>query len=664
MAAIAVVCLLGSGGALAASARRSGRPAAVSVRVGLHAPGSVLAGGLVSFTGTVSGVTAARMVVQRRSAARWVPVADGSLGRHGRFALTWVAPSTAARFQVRAVVYLPRGRVAVSAVRVVVVGPRKGPVVAVSPKTQVMAASTVTSAPSPGTAGVVTYAGGNNTQVGQIIAIGQGPATPDGYIGQVTSVTTSGGQTVVSTAPASVAQAVQSGSFDVTASTMSTSAEMRRTGNGILAHTASVKVQCEGSADASVTANVSVGASIEAKGMFSWFSLKSASVTAEAHASASIDAELGAAGSCTLAKTVLVTLPGPKLAFSIGFIPVVLTSTIPVYLDAGAQIDANISTSIGGGFTAQAGVGWTSSGGFYRIDQFTPSFSFQPPTLSANASIDANLTPTVQITLDGFAHANLALKAGLALNANIAANPWWTLTAPVAVTGNLDLSIPHVLTLSSPTLNIYRYTFKLATAGGPFNSSNGGGSSPGGGGSSPGGGGSNPGSGGSNPGGGGSSPGSGGSNPGGGSQTTYAETTGGVAHTWTNYSNAGGTEGPEIGSNQTVQIACWVSGFKVADGNTYWYEIASSPWNDAYYVSADAFYNNGATSGTLSGTPFVDPAVPSCSNTTGGTGGSSKPTYPETTGGVAHTWTNYSNAGGTEGPEIGSNQTVQIACWV
>jgi hypothetical protein len=61
-----------------------------------------------------------------------------------------------------------------------------------------------------------------------------------------------------------------------------------------------------------------------------------------------------------------------------------------------------------------------------------------------------------------------------------------------------------------------------------------------------------------------------------------------------------------------VQITCRTEGFRVADGNTWWYRIASSPWNDAYYVSADAFYNNGATSGSLNGTPFVDPAVPGC----------------------------------------------------
>jgi surface antigen len=93
---------------------------------------------------------------------------------------------------------------------------------------------------------------------------------------------------------------------------------------------------------------------------------------------------------------------------------------------------------------------------------------------------------------------------------------------------------------------------------------------------------------------------------------THPETTGGVTHTWTNYTNAGGTEGPSIPSNTTVQIACALQGFRVADGNTWWYRIASSPWNGSYYASADAFYNNGQTSGSLIGTPFVDPAVPGC----------------------------------------------------
>ena len=135
--------------------------------------------------------------------------------------------------------------------------------------------------------------------------------------------------------------------------------------------------------------------------------------------------------------------------------------------------------------------------------------------------------------------------------------------------------------------------------------------------------------------------------------STFSETTGGPSNTWTNYTNAGGNQGPTIPSNDTVQISCTLTGFRVADGNTWWYQIASSPWNNSYYVSADAFYNNGQTSGSLHGTPFVDPAVPVC-----GSGG----VRNETTGGAANTWTNYTNAGGDQGPTIGVHATVSISC--
>jgi hypothetical protein len=140
------------------------------------------------------------------------------------------------------------------------------------------------------------------------------------------------------------------------------------------------------------------------------------------------------------------------------------------------------------------------------------------------------------------------------------------------------------------------------------------------------------------------------------------ETVGGITNTWTDYSDAGGSQGPSIPGGQTVGVTCKVQGFQVADGNTWWYQIASSPWNNAYYASADAFYNNGQTSGSLVGTPFVDNNVPNC-----GTSAPPPPpptTYAETVGSVTHTWTDYSDAGGTQGPSIQNGQTVQVTCKV
>jgi hypothetical protein len=93
---------------------------------------------------------------------------------------------------------------------------------------------------------------------------------------------------------------------------------------------------------------------------------------------------------------------------------------------------------------------------------------------------------------------------------------------------------------------------------------------------------------------------------------TFAETVGGDAHTWANYQLATGTQGPLIPAGTTVQIACKLHGYRVQDGNTWWYRVASKPWSGRFYVSADAFYNDGRKHGSLTGTPFVDPKVHAC----------------------------------------------------
>ena len=94
--------------------------------------------------------------------------------------------------------------------------------------------------------------------------------------------------------------------------------------------------------------------------------------------------------------------------------------------------------------------------------------------------------------------------------------------------------------------------------------------------------------------------------------TPRSETVGSAAHTWADYKKAAGAAGPEIKAYATIKVDCRVKGFKVTDGNVWWYRIASKPWDGRYYVSADAFYNNGKTSGPLKGTPFFDPKVPVC----------------------------------------------------
>ncbi|MGO9957763.1 MAG: hypothetical protein ACLP50_17625, partial [Solirubrobacteraceae bacterium] len=445
VAALSTICM--SGVAFAA-----GR---VAVRVSLGAPKAVTAGGLASFSGKVSGVSAgAALVVLERSGGRWVVIVRGRSGKAGRFAVTWIVPAKARSAAVRVVAYRGKRIAVTSAKRTLVVRKAKGAVDVVSPETGVLSASTVTSAPAPGRAGVLRYSGGNDVQVGQILAIGSGPETPDGFLGRVTTVRTSGGQTVLQTVPATLMQAIPSGSFDQTLSQqpVSTDSALGRS----LERAEDKTVQCAGSADASVDANASVGVSIKVKGSWSWLhGVQSASLTGSANANASITATVEGKGSCRLNPVTIADLHGPSDAFFIGPIPVYISSDVTVDVDASASVDAKLTTGISGGYSAQAGVGWTKNGGFYPIKSFTPSFTYTPPTLTANANVDANITPTIQVSIDGGGHANLALSAGLDLNADTTKNPWWTLTAPIALTGDLTIS---KLDLKSPTLDIYQHT--------------------------------------------------------------------------------------------------------------------------------------------------------------------------------------------------------------
>ena len=93
---------------------------------------------------------------------------------------------------------------------------------------------------------------------------------------------------------------------------------------------------------------------------------------------------------------------------------------------------------------------------------------------------------------------------------------------------------------------------------------------------------------------------------------TYSETVGLGANTWNDYFQANGVNGPSINAGQTVQVSCRVQGFRVQDGNIWWYRIASAPWNNNFYASADAFWNNGQTSGNFHGSSIVDFRVPAC----------------------------------------------------
>jgi hypothetical protein len=82
-------------------------------------------------------------------------------------------------------------------------------------------------------------------------------------------------------------------------------------------------------------------------------------------------------------------------------------------------------------------------------------------------------------------------------------------------------------------------------------------------------------------------------------------------NTFTNYHNASGM-GPAIAAGQWVQVTCKVYDPFIASVNPdgYWYRIASSPWNNAYYSPANTFMNGDPYGGPY--THNTDFSVPNC----------------------------------------------------
>ncbi len=437
-------------------------------RLSFHAPRRVRAQGLIVFTGRLAGGASDAVVVQRQTGRRWRNFAVGHAGAGGQVALTAAAPLRRGRVVVRAVGSTGRHVVAVSATRTIrVLRLPKGlkPVV-VSSRRQVLDAEVVSAAPPPGKRGKLRYFGGNDIHRRQIVAIGPGRATPDGFLGQVTKVTYRHEQTIVSTRPATLEQAVPSGSLNATLPMPA--ARAART--SITPHW-DVKGVCAGTTIGSINPNVSLGAGINLKADWSLFGgLQSVRLTANASADASLTASVAAAGGCKVEENVPYdepyVVPGPTWFGLVGFVPVVITTDLRlISFGQSALVGGAMSAAADAGFSASAGIGWDKNRGFFPIASFQRHFSFTPPTINSTATLEADVTPGIDVLLYGIAGPEIGLTSGLKFAAATAKNPWWTLSIPIKFSGSI--AIP-VLGLRSPRLTIFTHEFPIAHASGPF----------------------------------------------------------------------------------------------------------------------------------------------------------------------------------------------------
>jgi len=366
----------------------------------------------------------------------------------------------------------------------------------VSPQAAVLPPSQVTDVvgPADGIRTVTVLVGGTPPHAGQIVAVDVGPEVPDGLLGQVENVATQGGTTVLTLAPATLDQAVPSGSIDIDAEfsaddvtgggasppshpsaariTPLTPRELTiRAASGApspIGQRIARNVSCQGGGSISVDGDVSVTPSLHFDvrwgGVFHP-GIQRASFTGDVTASARLSATARATVGCTLERTPLLRTPlrFRPITVNVGPVPVVLVPELQLWLMARGEIRAEVSASATASYTASAGLVW-ENGRLQPVSSISDRSSFQPPTPQATGGVSASFGPTLDLLIYGVAGPTLNLTATLALRASTSDTPWWKFTLTVDAGGGITIPALH---FSKTRPDILHWSRVLARASTP-----------------------------------------------------------------------------------------------------------------------------------------------------------------------------------------------------
>jgi hypothetical protein len=303
--------------------------------------------------------------------------------------------------------------------------------------------------------------------LGATVVVGVGRQTPMGLLGQVTAIN---GHAVKLT-PGRLSDAIAKGSFskrfDFTSGDLPRSSAWRADSQraGSFVKDLAKQVHCVGGGSYELSGSISVDPEIEVSAHWGDFRLQSARFVGTVTESAQLHASLNGAASCSLKDLPLFRHPLQlrPIEFTVGPVPVVLVPQLQFYLNASGEIQASVTTGYHQQLSVSAGIRWDRGSGVSPVASVTKSQSGESPTLSSSATVDASVTPTIDLLFYGVAGPTMDARVGLRLVANPADDPWWELRA--YLTAGAALTIP-ALHIDKRVDGIYDKSWLLAHANG------------------------------------------------------------------------------------------------------------------------------------------------------------------------------------------------------
>jgi uncharacterized protein (TIGR03437 family) len=326
---------------------------------------------------------------------------------------------------------------------------------------------------------------------GSVLAVGVTPSTPNGLLSKIVSVSQTGSQIVAQTTQATLPDAFQQANFtfNTTFSSQSPQAlQALRPGVTVsrralpkrllsLANPRdSLQIPC--SSDTSVvvqmfdtpivddpngTITVSGEIQICPSFEFDWkigvLPPGLQSLTATATLGEDIQVNVSGSYQNGFNQTVdVATIVSDPITVFVGVVPIVLTPSLTLFVGASGSVNAGFSTGVTQAASVMGGISY-ANGQASPVFTKTASFDQDPLALDASATVKADAGVTIALNIEGVLSPQFSPDAYVQLAADLAANPWWTLSAglegdaavKVGIFGlSKDFDFPGLFDFSTP----------------------------------------------------------------------------------------------------------------------------------------------------------------------------------------------------------------------
>lgn len=301
---------------------------------------------------------------------------------------------------------------------------------------------------------------------GEVMAGGSCVTAPYGFLRRVTAVRSVGTQTIVKTAPAALEDAIEQARVEFNQALKPESIQQAALAAGVSTPVTAVGasepafhlelqkvVVFDADGNSATTGDqVIASGSLDVKPTisFRWETRQDATpvikfaINAEQRAELNLEAKL--AKDSLKAEKELARYILTPITVMVGILPVVFVPEVTISVSANGQVQVGVKTGITEDATVTAGAEY-AGGQWTPIAQYTPQFTFTPPTLYGTLETKGAIGAGVALLLYGISGPYAEVNGYLELKADTRSAPWWELFggmhAPVGVDGDL-LGVPPI----------------------------------------------------------------------------------------------------------------------------------------------------------------------------------------------------------------------------